>query len=186
MLNIYTYDKKDPNKFTDYRYQMKKLEINHSGKGKNKITTIINLNEVSKDIGHPPDILIKALAGKGSRYDSEKKFIKGTISYDEIEKRLYDYILNFVLCHNKPQILLKSEDKKNNKEKCLKPETELYLDKNNLISKCNVCSGHTPITSNDKLKKSIINDMIKFISNNANIKKKININIKETDFTKLF
>lgn len=184
MLNINTFNNKDPKTFPNYRYQMIKMEINHTGKGKNKITTITNLNDVCKNIGHPPEIVIKALAGKGSRYDSNKMFIKGTISYDELEMKLYDYILNFVLCQNEPQIMITTN--KNKGEKCLKPETELYIEDGKIISKCNICSGKTILSFDDKLKKSILNEIGKYISNNGNIKKKINIHIKETNFQNLF
>ena len=53
---------------------------------------------------------------------------------------LYNFIDKFVLCQNWE-----------------KPELELYLDKNNLCSNCDACSGINILTFDNKFYKSINN-----------------------------
>lgn len=163
MININRKELNDDN----YRYKMRDIIISEGNQ-----TTIKNIDEISDDLGRPQEILMNVLAGNGSG-KPKNNVINCRVNKETLYDRLYNFIDKFVLCQN-----------------CEKPELELYLDKNNLSSKCDACSGINILTFNNKFYKSINKDLKKYIKKNGNIKKKVNVVLKndnqELSFDDLF
>ena len=87
MLNIN--GKPDPS----YRYKMTPISATINGKGNGVYTTILNLNEVCKDINQPPIVILKFLSlNFGSMCNEEKGTITGGYKNEEIQKALIENI----------------------------------------------------------------------------------------------
>jgi translation initiation factor 5 len=155
-LNIDKKQENDPN----YRYKMPKPEVKYQGKNQNTFTVITNMNNISETFGHPSHTILKNIAGNGSRYDEKNNSIKGSLSYNDVLNRLYDYINHYVLC-----------------QECSKPELELKVEKKELYSECHACSKKIKLNHNKKDKKKITKDLINWIEKNGFIKRNINVHI---------
>ncbi len=82
-----------------YRYKMPVLQCAIKGNGNGIYTIITNLNDVSKYINHPPNLLLKFLSTyNGSMANEEKMSITGSYTSDELQKTLQIYINRFVIC----------------------------------------------------------------------------------------
>lgn len=159
-LNVNEKEKDDPN----YRYKMPKPELEYQGKNQNTFTIIKNMKKFADLFGHPSYCILKNIAGKGSRFDIKNNSIKGTLSYNDVLNRLYDYINHYILC-----------------PKCLKPELELKVINNYLSCECHACSAITKLNHDNKYKKKITKDLIDWINKNGNIKRNINVQVKTND-----
>lgn len=121
MLNINQSD--DP----FYRYKMNKIRISKGGKGNGCFTNLLNLNEISKDLSHPEEIIFKFISNNlGTNGNFDKKRINGHYSDKEIQNVIFDYINTFVVCSkcSVPELIPEIEGKKKKKK---------------LISHCSAC-----------------------------------------------
>ena len=74
-----------------YRYKMTPISATINGKGNGVYTTILNLNEVCKDINQPPIVILKFLSlNFGSMCNEEKGTITGGYKNEEIQKALQE------------------------------------------------------------------------------------------------
>eukprot|EP01089_Gocevia_fonbrunei_P003959 TRINITY_DN1391_c0_g3_i1.p1 TRINITY_DN1391_c0_g3~~TRINITY_DN1391_c0_g3_i1.p1 ORF type:complete len:418 (-),score=120.89 TRINITY_DN1391_c0_g3_i1:49-1302(-) len=91
-----------------YRYKMRQLIVQIVGKGKMIRTSLINLDDVSRDLQIPPDYIPNFFAkyiGATAKYDPKKpERERGSISGEYDAKELSDYLKKFVkifvLCPN--------------------------------------------------------------------------------------
>ena len=99
----------------NYRYKMEQINLNNCGKGNGQFTIINNMDEISKSINTPPEILYKYLVFVlGSAFNDKKKALTGTYTTEIIQQCIYDYINKFVICPNCniPELMYKIENKK--------------------------------------------------------------------------
>lgn len=174
MLNIN--GKPDPS----YRYKMTPISATINGKGNGVYTTILNLNEVCKDINQPPIVILKFLSlNFGSMCNEEKGTITGGYKNEEIQKALQVYINRFLICPgcNIPETIPQS-----NKEN--KKSTKLEL-------RCSSCGKTSEVICNNKLEQRIYDLIIKYLETNewiqsskgTMVKQKVN---EEDEFNPLF
>lgn len=108
-----------------YRYKMHRMIVTA---GKNNITIIDNINEISKDLEREPLLFIKYLKqklGTNIQMKGDKMIISKTITLTELESLLFDFIESYVLC-----------------PKCRLPETTIIFDKINkskVLYNCKAC-----------------------------------------------
>jgi translation initiation factor 2 beta subunit (eIF-2beta)/eIF-5 len=100
-----------------YRYKMPKLCTQIIGRGNGIFTNLKNIEEISKAIGHPVEIICKYITYcTGSNWNSSKKTITGKHDVESIQSYIMDYIMGFVLCEGcrNPETMFKIEGKKKN------------------------------------------------------------------------
>jgi translation initiation factor 5 len=128
-----------------YRYKMEKVRVNNCGFGNGQYTIINNLDNISKSINTPTDILIKHLIlTMGSSYNEKKKSFTGTHSDEKIQEHIYEYINKYVICSN-----------------CNIPELTYIIQNKNLESICSSCGHNKNIIINNKVTESIEKYIIK-------------------------
>jgi len=98
----------DPAMQTDpfYRYKMRQLQVQVIGNGKMVRTSLVNLEDVSKDLHLPPAYIPNYLAkviGAQAKYDKkrperERGSISGEYPLPELSDHLVRFIREFVLC----------------------------------------------------------------------------------------
>lgn len=133
-----------------YRYKMEKVNITNKGNGNGLLTIINNLDNISKSINTPPEILSKYIASNlGSNYNEKKKSINGYHTHDKIQESIYNYINDFVICNN-----------------CNIPEINFTLSINIIESKCSACGSINKINNNNKINQKIIDLIFKYLNKN--------------------
>lgn len=135
-----------PRSVTDifYRYKMHDLIIKHEGKGNGVKTVLSNLDLVAKDLGRPPELLIKYLGihlGTQTIIDptSNKYLVKGTHPKENLMILLDAFISQYILCQT-----------------CGNPETLLKTRHNHIVLKCEACGYHSLIPNQNKMDQFII------------------------------
>lgn len=110
-----------------YRYNMPEIQIKQEGSGNGKKTVLLNIAEIADTLNRDVAILARFMAqhfGTIISFKKDKWIINGTFDAVHIQKSIYEFIDNFVLC-----------------KQCNNPETIFKLDKqNNLRMKCTACS----------------------------------------------
>lgn len=87
------------NNDTNYRYVISEFQITIGGKGNGIYTKFNNIDEISKQINHPSEIILKYIAFvTGSNYTSSTNTITGNHTPDTLKTILLQYIKYFVLC----------------------------------------------------------------------------------------
>lgn len=149
MLNIN--GKIDPS----YRYKMLPISSTINGKGNGIYTTILNLNDVCKDINQPPILILKFLSLYfGSMCNEEKRTITGGYKNEELQKALQIYINKFLICSG-----------------CNIPETIPQLNKISKKSiklelKCASCGKLSEVLCNNKIENRIYDLIVKYLESN--------------------
>jgi len=138
-----------------YRYKMNRVNISNKGNGNGQFTIINNLEEISKTINTPCEILYKYIANDlGSSFNEKKKSLTGTHTQETIQNSIFKYINDFVIC-----------------TKCGIPEINYTLkDKNNVESKCSACGSYNIIKNNNKINFKINDLILKYLQKNKNWK----------------
>ena len=113
------------------RYKMPEVEINHSNK---KFTIIKNSDIISKHLHMKEDILCKFISLEKNTNNKKNK-LNGLFEKIEIQKIIYDFIENFVLC-----------------DKCGLPELKHKAYDKNILNKCLSCGEKYLTKSNHKIK----------------------------------
>jgi translation initiation factor 5 len=122
MINIPSYIK-DPS----YRYQMPALKIKVEGKGNGIRTKLVNLFEVSKHLGVPPEYPLRYFGAEYGaiiefKQNEQKAMLNGDFPRANLQKSLDHFIEKFVLC-----------------PKCKYPEICIRIKKKELFSDCKAC-----------------------------------------------
>jgi len=138
-----------------YRYKMNRVNISNKGNGNGQFTIINNLEEISKTINTPYEILYKYIANDlGSSFNEKKKSLTGTHTQETIQNSIFKYINDFVIC-----------------TKCGIPEINYTIkDKNNVESKCSACGSYNIIKNNNKINFKINDLILKYLQKNKNWK----------------
>eukprot|EP01098_Paradermamoeba_levis_P006733 TRINITY_DN27_c0_g1_i1.p1 TRINITY_DN27_c0_g1~~TRINITY_DN27_c0_g1_i1.p1 ORF type:complete len:417 (+),score=116.62 TRINITY_DN27_c0_g1_i1:169-1419(+) len=137
-----------------YRYKMRQLYVQVVGKGKMIKTTLLNVDDVSRDLKVPPSFMTAYIGyeiGTPSKFDAKKpERERGSISgeYDPsylstIVKKMID---EFILCG-----------------KCGLPECSVAVDQKTkkITMECRGCGGSSTPVLNDKFQKFILNNEVK-------------------------
>jgi translation initiation factor 2 beta subunit (eIF-2beta)/eIF-5 len=127
----------------NYRYKIPYFKVNIAGKGNGIHTIFLNINNISKSINHPEDILLKYIASStGSNYISNKTAITGTHTTEDLKNLILIYIKNLVMCpkcnipETIPILIIHNKKNQDVKLSCLACRNEtLLLNKNNNINK---------------------------------------------------
>jgi translation initiation factor 5 len=134
----------------NYRYKMPTISIKLGGAGNGIFTIINNMDEISKYINTPSDILFKYISyTTGSAYNEKKSSITG--HHPKLQDIIFNYIDDFVICQS-----------------CGIPELSYSLEKinsknSNLICKCLACGTINNINSNNKVNNKCIDTIIKYL-----------------------
>lgn len=138
-----------------YRYKMNKVSVTNKGFGNGLITTINNLDEISKSINTPSEVLYKYIATNlGTNYNDKTKSLTGKHTQDKIQETIYSYINSFVIC-----------------SKCGIPEinyTIKTLSKKNCIvePRCSACGSVDTLKDNNKINQKTIDIILKYLQKN--------------------
>jgi len=138
-----------------YRYKMPVLQCAIKGNGNGIYTIITNLNDVSKYINHPPNLLLKFMSTyNGSMANEEKMSITGSYTSVELHKTLQIYINRFVIC-----------------PKCNIPETIPQINKQSkkniiLELKCSSCGSISSVLCNNKNEIKACDLIVKYLEKN--------------------
>lgn len=138
---------------TNYRYKIPQFEIMVCGKGNGIYTIFNNMEEISKKIGHPEEVLFKYIASvTGSSYTKETHSITGTHDVTNLTKIILEYIRFLVMC-----------------PKCNIPETIPVIigtKKNtNIKLSCLACKNESDISNSNKHINKGIEIIIKYLNN---------------------
>lgn len=122
MINIPSYIK-DPS----YRYQMPALKIKVEGKGNGIRTKLLNLFEVSRSLGVPPEYPLRYFGAEFGaiiefKQSEQKAMLNGSVRGEDLKNSLDHFIEKFVLC-----------------PKCKYPEISIRIKKGELYSDCKAC-----------------------------------------------
>ena len=139
-------------KDTSYRYTMPAFNVQVAGKGNGIYTIFNNINDISKAINHPSEIILKYIAAvTGSNYNQSKNTITGTHTPDELKQLILMYIKNLVMC-----------------QVCNNPETipEVEGSKKNVKLKlcCSACKNVSNVTNSNKHIDKGIDIIIKYLN----------------------
>jgi translation initiation factor 5 len=135
-----------------YRYKMDKVIICNKGNGNRLFTIINNLENISKSINTPIEILYKFIANDlGTNYNEKIKSINGTHTQEEIQQSIFNYINNFVIC-----------------SKCKIPELSYSLNNQKIESKCSACGSYSELKNNNKINQKICDLILKYLQKNKN------------------
>lgn len=102
---------------TSYRYKMPAFNVQVAGKGNGIYTIFNNINDISKVINHPVEVILKYIAAvTGSNYIQAKNTITGTHTSDELKQLILLYIKYLVMCPvcNIPETVPEVEGSKKN------------------------------------------------------------------------
>lgn len=87
------------NNDNSYRYTMPEFNIYVAGKGNGIHTIFNNINDISKSINHPSNIIMSYIAAiTGSNYISEKNTLTGPHNISDLTDILLEYIKYLVMC----------------------------------------------------------------------------------------
>ncbi|CCD66940.1 Eukaryotic translation initiation factor 5 [Caenorhabditis elegans] len=122
-----------------YRYKMPKLSAKVEGKGNGIKTVISNMSEIAKALERPPMYPTKYFGcelGAQTNFDAknERYIVNGEHDANKLQDILDGFIKKFVLCKS-----------------CENPETQLFVRKNNIKSKCKACGCSFDIDLKHKL-----------------------------------
>lgn len=122
-----------------YRYKMPKLSAKVEGKGNGIKTVISNMSEIAKALERPPMYPTKYFGcelGAQTNFDvkNERYIVNGEHDANKLQDILDGFIKKFVLCKS-----------------CENPETQLFVRKNNIKSKCKACGCSFDIDLKHKL-----------------------------------
>ena len=140
---------------SSYRYKMQPVKSTINGKGNGIFTMLMNLDEISNALNHPPILLLKFLSlSFGSISNEEKIFITGGYTDTQIQETLQIYINRFVICPacSIPETIpqLKKESKKN-----------ILLE-----LKCSACGKTSEVKCNNKNEEKTKDVIISFLNKN--------------------
>jgi translation initiation factor 2 beta subunit (eIF-2beta)/eIF-5 len=131
-----------------YRYKMDEIIINHGGQGNGVFTIINNIDEISKSINTPSEILIKYLSYHlNSNYNDKKKSFTGHHTIEFINSGLFNYINSFVMCTN-----------------CSIPELFYTLDNKKVKSKCSACGNDYECNFTNKIDNKCMDNIQKYLA----------------------
>lgn len=138
-------------KDSSYRYTVPEFKVNIAGRGNGIYTIFYNVDDISKKINHPSDIIFKYIASiTGSNYIPERNTITGTHKPDELKEQLLTYIKYLVMC-----------------PKCNIPETIPQLTstkkKSSIELFCSACKNVSPINIPNKNIDKGIDIIIKYL-----------------------
>ena len=141
MINIPSY-KNDPS----YRYQMPALKIKVEGKGNGIRTKLLNLFEVSRSLGVPPEYPLRFFGAEFGaiiefKQNEQKAMLNGNLRVEDLQRALDHFIEKFVLC-----------------PKCTYPEINIRIKKGDLYSDCKACGEVRKMDMTHK----IVNHILKF------------------------
>lgn len=133
----------DPN----FRYQMPALRIKHEGSTKMKKTVILNLTDVSRAVGRPPEQLLTHM-GQTVKVSSKmeegmgRAYLSGHHELQVLQKSVYEFIRDTVMCGHcrNPETVCGVEGKKN---------------KLTVFLTCKGCGNRTDLDSTKKIVKSM-------------------------------
>lgn len=122
-----------------YRYKMPKLSAKVEGKGNGIKTVISNMSDIAKALERPPMYPTKYFGcelGAQTNFDikNERYIVNGEHDANKLQDILDGFIKKFVLCKS-----------------CENPETQLFVRKNNIKSKCKACGCSFDIDLKHKL-----------------------------------
>lgn len=140
-------------KDTSYRYKMPCFNVTIAGKGNGVYTIFNNINDISRTMNHPTEVLFKWLAAvTGSNYIPSRDTITGTHKPDELKELILTYIKYIVMC-----------------PKCGIPETvpKVIGTKKNtsLILCCSACKNESSVKSPNKNIDKGIDIITKYLNN---------------------
>ncbi|KAL9646365.1 hypothetical protein ABK040_014516 [Willaertia magna] len=129
-----------------YRYRREILQLKIEGQGNGKKTVILNLENISNQLGVPSQYIIKHFGlelAASARVKDDKTIINGEYDINRVETALENFITKIVLC-----------------PKCQKPELDFKVKSNKapITSCCRACHFTGQIDSSEKL----YNTMVKF------------------------
>uniref|UniRef100_A0A1I7UQF1 Eukaryotic translation initiation factor 5 n=1 Tax=Caenorhabditis tropicalis TaxID=1561998 RepID=A0A1I7UQF1_9PELO len=122
-----------------YRYKMPKLSAKVEGKGNGIKTVISNMSEIAKALERPPMYPTKYFGcelGAQTNFDgkNDRYIVNGEHDANKLQDILDGFIKKFVLCKS-----------------CENPETQLFVRKNCIKSKCKACGCSFDIDLKHKL-----------------------------------
>ncbi len=109
------------------RFEIPKLEVMIHGKQ----TIIRNLNEVAGKLNRDPAHLLKYFSKElavPSVFDGKRGILQGRFREDVLNKKLEDYVKEFVLCNE-----------------CGKPDTVFIIFEGVKYKRCEVCGARSPV-----------------------------------------
>lgn len=142
----------------NYRYTIPQFDILVCGKGNGIYTIFNNMEDISKKINHPEEIIFKYIASvTGSSYTKETNSLTGTHDIDNLTKIILEYIKYLVMC-----------------PKCNIPETKpnIYGNKKNISLKlsCSACKNESLVFNANKHINKGIDIIIKYLNSNKDWK----------------
>lgn len=122
-----------------YRYKMPKLSAKVEGKGNGIKTVITNMSDIAKALERPPMYPTKYFGcelGAQTNFDAknERYIVNGEHDANKLQDILDGFIKKFVLCKS-----------------CENPETQFFVRKNCIKSKCKACGCQFDIDLKHKL-----------------------------------
>jgi translation initiation factor 2 beta subunit (eIF-2beta)/eIF-5 len=136
---------------TSYRYKMPIFKVTVAGKGNGIYTIFNNIDDISKSLNHPSEVIMKYLASvSGSSYIQARETITGHHTPIELKEFIMEYNKYLVFCY-----------------KCNIPETIPSLSGNKKNPKlefcCSACKNTTEAISNNKRINKGIDIIIKYL-----------------------
>jgi translation initiation factor 2 beta subunit (eIF-2beta)/eIF-5 len=140
------------NKDTNYRYKMPCFNVTIAGKGNGIYTIFNNINDISRTMNHPSDVIFRWIASvTGSNYIPTRDTLTGTHKSDDLQELILGYIKYLVMC-----------------PKCGIPETvpKVVGVKNNASLKlcCSACKNEAPVKSPNKTIDKGVDIIIKYLN----------------------
>ncbi len=136
---------------THYRYKMPAFEVQVAGKGNGIYTIFNNIDDISKAMNHPVEVILKYIAVvTGSNYIQAKNTITGSHTSAELKQHILQYIKHLVMC-----------------PACGIPETvpEIEGNKKNVTFKlcCSACKNTSEVICQNKHITKGIDIIVKYI-----------------------
>jgi translation initiation factor 2 subunit 2 len=97
-----------------------------------KTTVFRNFSEIASVINRDKDEILAYLLrelGTAGSFDGTRVIFKGRVAKDQIEKRIGEYVDDYVLC-----------------AECKRPDTRIVKEGRVMILECDACGAHRPIT----------------------------------------
>lgn len=157
------------NEDLNYRYKMPVFDVQVAGKGNGLFTMFHNMDDISKALNHPPEVIFKYLAAvSGSSYNPERNVLTGTHNQDILMENILEYIKYLIMCPN-----------------CSIPETIPSLVGNkknpNLVLTCSACNNVSKITIPNKKIEKGIDIIIKYLKTGNTWKTSKGTMVEQTD-----
>ncbi len=136
---------------TNYRYKMPVFKVTIAGKGNGVYTIFNNIDDISKALNHPVEVVMKYLASvSGSSYIQARETITGPHNPAELKEFIMEYNKHLVFC-----------------SKCGIPETVPSLSGNKKNPKlefsCSACKNITEAKSANKRIDKGIDIIVKYL-----------------------